>query len=120
MSDISLISPTVGLTSVMRFEADPSTLNRKPDYTPTGGQVHQSVRSLYAHTTIKDIALNLTIPRGIDPDLQQRTVFEASFLYAFDKVMADANADPAVCETLKSLKAAGEQCRNNIAALNQA
>ena len=120
MSDMSLISPTVGLTSVLRFEADQTALNRKTDYTPTGGQIHQSVRNLYAHKTIKDIALNLTVPRKIDPDLRKRTVFEASFLYAFDKVMADMNANPAVCETLSCIKDAGEQCRDNIAAVNQA
>ena len=125
MSDLSLIGPTVGLTSIARFEADHTgAARKKSDYTPIGGRVVQNVRSLYEHTTVKDVALALSVPVIMDPDLLQPQRFESALLDAFDKIDAQVREDPttgaAAHKTLAGIKAAWAQCRDNIAALNQA
>ena len=122
MSDISLISPTIGLTSIDRQHFDPGTAERRPDYTPTGKPVEQSVRKLYDQQTLKDVALDLTVMTVIDPDLLQRQNFEAALLNAYDKVAEHAARDPGatgVHDTLKGLTEASKQFSFNTSALNQ-
>ena len=125
INDLSLIKPTVGLSSVTRADdaTDISDLQQH-DYTPIGGRVIQSVRSLYDQNTLLDVARGLTEPRRVDADLQRPQRFEAALLDAFDKVAAACAANTkegdAALKTLKGIKDAWEQCRYNMAALNQA
>jgi Type III secretion system YscX (type_III_YscX) len=122
MSSISLTSPTVGLTSIVRYDGDRASLPSQSAARLVGRQVQQSVRSLYAQPTVQDLALDLTAPKSIPPELLQPQRFAAALLDTYDKVLAhyedDADAGPAQ-STLREIAEAWEQCRDNIAALNQ-
>ena len=125
MSDVSLISPTVGLTSIAwSDETVEARDSQQHDYTPIGGRVVQSVRSLYDQATLLDVARDLTEFARVDTDLRQPQRFEAALLDAFDKVAAAVNANQqegaAALKVLEGIKDAWEQCRYNMAALNQA
>lgn len=124
MREISPASPTVGLSAIMRAERrsveDQSGLDSRATF--TGRTIRQNVRGLYDQKTVADAALELTVPKGIDPELLQPHRFHAAFLDAFDKVAEDAKTNErgdAAHATLARINAAMEQCRSNIASLNQ-
>lgn len=123
MTDVSLISPTVGLTGI-DWSADEVGPKTKRTFQFTGEPIQQSIRKLYQALTMHDIALGMTFPKNGDPDLQQPQHFIVAFLNVCDKVEMHMSEDPkaaaAAYQELKILKHASDLCRDNLAALNQA
>ncbi len=124
MIDISLMRPTVGLAGVDWADSGQLTLPGQSEHQAVGRQVRQSIQSLYDHVTVSDLAVGLTVPSSIDPQMLQQHHFEAALLDAFDKVDDFMEQHPEsgsdAHDILKNIKAAWEQCRYNVAALNQA
>lgn len=124
MIDIFLNSPTVGLVAIDRSDSTRMSLPMQSEHRTVGRQVRQSIHSLYDHTTVSDLALGLTVPSSIDAEMLQPHRFEPALLDTFDKVAANLEEHPETGSeahaTLSVIKAAWEQCRYNVSALNQA
>ncbi|MCP5090528.1 MAG: hypothetical protein GY949_06375 [Gammaproteobacteria bacterium] len=121
MHDISLINPTIGLTTIDRREPIAESQNKETAYQPVGGKVVHSINNLYNQSSTRDRTLDLTVPQTLDSDLLQPQNFHAAFLDVCDKIAAHFEQDPAAGlanSHLDGLRKAYDQCSDNLVALN--